>query len=191
MQRTLFRLRDSSMGLPGRRGLDVVVRIDPKAYQNIRIPRSTKWPRALERLTAGIGMQERACCFWRPDGSAPRRRIWASPADFGELSAFSAVCEVADTRAGYMPELSYGSHMFQDMVEADMIYGAIWDNEKTLEYHPEMLEDYPDLFGTICPDLPELGAMFEVREVPGLLYWLDDTGRMAVCGLPEEEACAR
>ena len=90
-----------------------------------------------------------------------------------------------------MPELSYGSHMFQDMVEADMIYGAIWDNEKTLEYHPEMLEDYPDLFGTICPDLPELGAMFEVREVPGLLYWLDDTGRMAVCGLPEEEACAR
>ena len=191
MQRTLFRLRDSSMGLPGRRGLDVVVRIDPKAYSEYPYSQKYKVARALGKINRWYRDAGKGLLLLAPGRIGTSSPDLGVPADFGELSAFSAVCEVADTRAGYMPELSYGSHMFQDMVEADMIYGAIWDNEKTLEYHPEMLKDYPDLFGTLCPDLPELGAMFEVREVPGLLYWLDDTGRMAVCGLPEEEACAR
>ena len=58
--------------------------------------------------------------------------------------------------------------------------------KKTLAYHPEMLEEYPDFFSAICPDLPELNEMFEVREIPGLLYWLDVFGRKAVCGTVKE-----
>ena len=31
--------------------------------------------------------------------------------------------------------------------------------------------------------MPELREMFEVREIPGLLYWLDVFGKTAVCGI--------
>ena len=40
-----------------------------------------------------------------------------------------------------MPELSYGSHIFQDLVEADILYGAIFNNEKTVHYAPDMLKE--------------------------------------------------
>ena len=62
------------------------------------------------------------------------------PVLFSDISEFSAICEISDSRAGYNPELSYGSHFFQDLVEAGILYNAIFENEKTLYYHPELLE---------------------------------------------------
>lgn len=49
------------------------------------------------------------------------------------------VCKVAYGEVGYHPDLSYGSHMFQDMIEADVYYGAINENSKTRLYQPELL----------------------------------------------------
>lgn len=46
------------------------------------------------------------------------------------INEFDVICEVAERRAGYMPELSYGSHIFQDLVEAGILYGAVFDNER-------------------------------------------------------------
>ncbi len=186
LERTLFKILDSSMGMPGKRRLNVVVRIDPKAYYEFPYAQKYKAAHALGKINRWYRDQGKGLLLLPPGRIGTSSPELGVPADFGNLSEFSAVCEVADNRAGYMPELSYGSHMFQDMVEADMIYGAIWNNEKTLAYHPEMLEEYPDFFSAICPDLPELNEMFEVREIPGLLYWLDVFGRKAVCGTVKE-----
>lgn len=87
-----------------------------------------------------------------------------------------------DHRAGYMPELSYGSHMFQDLVEAEIIYGAIFNNEKTLQYAPDLFEAIPDLYEQICPEYPEFGQMVQVREVEDLYYWLDAVSNHGICG---------
>ena len=55
------------------------------------------------------------------------------PTSFADISEFKMICEMSEKRAGYVPELSYGSHIFQDLVEADILYAAVFDNEKTLK----------------------------------------------------------
>ena len=105
------------------------------------------------------------------------------PVTFRNISNFSAVCEVSDNRAGYMPELSYGSHMFQDLVEAEIIYGAIFNNEKTLIYQPELFQSIPDLFSQIVPEYLELQNMIQVREVENVYYWLDAVSNRGICGI--------
>lgn len=82
-----------------------------------------------------------------------------------------------------MPELSYGSHMFQDLVEAEIIYGTIYNNEKTLRYQPELFRELPDLFMDICPDYPELKEMIQVRETESVYYWLDAVSNRGICGI--------
>ena len=62
------------------------------------------------------------------------------------------MCEVSDDSAGYMPELSYGSHMFQDLVEANIFYCAIWNDKRTLKYNPALIQG-PNLFDEICPGM--------------------------------------
>ena len=76
------------------------------------------------------------------------------PVRFADIGAFSGICEVSDSRAGYMPELSYGSHMFQDLVEADIFYNAVWEDNRRILYHPELFEKEKNLFPDICPSMP-------------------------------------
>ena len=86
-----------------------------------------------------------------------------------------------------MPELSYGSHMFQDLVEAEMVYCAIWNNQNTLAFCPEFLLDHPDRFPDICPEHPELAGMITVREHSGLTFIFDAVSNHAVCGKIRKE----
>ena len=67
------------------------------------------------------------------------------PTSFSDISAFEIICELEESRAGYNPELSYGSHIFQDLVEAGILYTAVFNNQKTVHFHPERLETNRDL----------------------------------------------
>jgi hypothetical protein len=104
------------------------------------------------------------------------------PVRFADISGFCGICEVSDSRAGYMPELSYGSHMFQDLVEAEIVYCAVWNNEKTRLYQPELLTKLPNRFTEIVPDMPELADMIWVAEPKDLYLWQDSLGSRALCG---------
>ena len=72
--------------------------------------------------------------------------------------------------------------MFQDMVEAEMSYSAIWDDQKTVAYDPALLDSLPNLFAQICPDQRDFNDMIRVTEPSGLCYWLDSVKNHAVCG---------
>lgn len=74
------------------------------------------------------------------------------PVSFAQISGFRGICEVSDSRAGYIPELSYGSHMFQDLVEAGIFYCALWGDERTAAWQESLFDGLPDLFPEICPE---------------------------------------
>ena len=85
------------------------------------------------------------------------------PTTFSDISEFEVICEVSESGAGYQPELSYGSHIFQDLVEADILYTAVFEDERTLQYHPEYLRQLPNLIGEILPEQNRSGLEQIVR----------------------------
>lgn len=182
MKETFFDIVDSSMGASGKRKVDVVVQIDPVLYYEY--PYGKKYDVAsavgvINRYYRGSGKNLLLMTPGRIGTSSPELGV---PVTFGDISNFSIVCEVSDNRAGYMPELSYGSHMFQDLVEAEIIYGAIWNDKKTLQYHPELPEQYPNRFQEICPDFSELSGMIQVREPEDWYFLLDAVTNHSICG---------
>jgi len=46
-----------------------------------------------------------------------------------------------------MPELSYGSHFFQDLVEAGILYSAVFKDDTTLAFAAERLKAMEDKTG--------------------------------------------
>ena len=183
--RALFKLRDSSMGFATSTPIDVVINIDALAYY--------EYPYSRKRLVANaVGLLNRAL---KDSGKkilllAPGRLGTSSPelgvpCSFADISGFAGVCEVSDDRAGYMPELSYGSHMFQDLVEAGIFYCAIWNDRRTLNYNPALLGSLPNRFAEYCPDMAALAGMISVTEPEGLRFWLDPVNNRAECGFME------
>ena len=184
LKETFFDIRDSSMGPSGKRKIDIVVQIDPVLYY--QYPYRQKYEAAealgkINRYYRGKGLGLLLMTPGRLGTSSPELGV---PVTFGDISGFSAICEISESRAGYMPELSYGSHMFQDLVEARILYGAIFNNIKTLVYRPELFSSCQDLFPHICPDMPKLFGMIQVHPVKDLYYWLDAVSNHAVCGIP-------
>lgn len=150
MKETFFDIVDSSMGASGKRKVDVVVQIDPVLYYEY--PYGKKYDVAsavgvINRYYRGSGKNLLLMTPGRIGTSSPELGV---PVTFGDISNFSIVCEVSDNRAGYMPELSYGSHMFQDLVEAEIIYGAIWNDKKNTAISSGTSET---IFGSILGNL--------------------------------------
>ncbi len=135
----------ASMGLSRSVPIDLIVYVDPKAYYNM--------PYANKPAVAGVigkvnwtfrekGRHMMLIVPGRIGTSSPELGV---PTTFADISDFEAVCEVEEKEAGYNPELSYGSHIFQDLVEADILYTAVFSDEKTLVFDPQKLEKYPEI----------------------------------------------
>lgn len=182
LKRVFFDIVDSAMGTSCKRRMDVVVQIDPLLYYRYPYQKKYQVVQAVERINDFYKGSNKNLLLITPGRVGTSSPELGVPVTFRSISNFSAVCEVSDSRAGYMPELSYGSHMFQDLVEAQILYGAVYNDRRTLSYHPDLFQDLPDRFGQICPDCPELAKMIQVRETDGLYFWLDSLSNHAVCG---------
>ena len=114
------------------------------------------------------------------------------PVVYAEISQFSAICEGGLRKGSRLPPGSfYGSHMFQDMVEADVYYGAINDNSKTRLYRPELLTRYPEVLKDILPgESRELADIVKIHDVSrsGATLTLDAQEGRAVCRIRGEQS---
>ena len=185
-EKTFFRLTDSSMGNSRMEKIDVVIQIDPVAYYNYPYnlkPQAAAAVRELNLYYQNTGKNVLLMAPGRLGTSSPELGV---PVNFAAISGFRGICELSDNRAGYMPELSYGSHLFQDLVEADIFYSAVWNDRRTPVYEENFFRDLPDRFPDICPKMPELFSMFRVTEPRDLYYWNDVMSGQTLCGyLPE------
>ncbi|MGI6010755.1 MAG: PEP/pyruvate-binding domain-containing protein [Ruminococcus sp.] len=178
----LFRLEDSSMGNSVKKQIHAVIQIDPKAYYEYPHQLKPQAAEALGRINRfyhGSGKNILLMAPGRLGTSSPELGV---PAAFAQISGFCGICEISDRRAGYMPELSYGSHMFQDLVESDILYCAVWNDERTQIYQPDLLTKIPNLFPSICPDMDNLFSMFRVTEPQELYCWNDVMTGETLCG---------
>ncbi len=177
-----FSLKDSSMGNAREERIGAVVQIDPIAYYNYPYNKKTKAAEAVRQINLYYqkkGIRPLLMTPGRVGTSSPELGV---PVTFAAISGFAGICEISDSRAGYMPELSYGSHMFQDLVEADIFYSAVWNDKRTLIYREDFFKNLPNVFQDICPEFESLFDMFTVTEPEDLYYWNDVKSGRTLCG---------
>ena len=165
-EKILLESKGSSMGMSKAAGLDVIVYVDPVKYYNMPYKDKPEVARLIGKLNwhfRDLGKHMMLIVPGRVGTTSPELGV---PTSFADISAFEIICETEETRAGYNPELSYGSHIFQDLVEAEILYTAVFNNAKTIHFHPGKLEDSPDLIGEFSDD-EELSDIVHVFDVSG------------------------
>lgn len=74
------------------------------------------------------------------------------PVSFAEISNAAVLVEAAGEAEGFMPELSFGTHFFQDLVETGIVYSALFPDRPGQIFAPEQLDILPDTFASLFPD---------------------------------------
>ena len=180
----LFDVRRTSMRRSRIQKLDYIVWTDPQKYYECPYRKKPETGRIIRDINEYLGKREASALLLVPGRIGTSSPELGVPLVYGDISSFDAICEVAYSEAGYRPELSYGSHMFQNLVEADVYYGAINENSKTRIYRPRMLEQYPQVppeaYTAAEGEALETVRVFDVREYRASLL-LDAAEGRAVC----------
>ena len=181
-----FRLKDSAMGNSVKEKIDVVVQIDARAYYEYPYALKPQVAEAVGAINTYYKGKKKHILLMTPGRVGTSSPELGVPVSFAQISGFCGICEVSDNRVGYMPELSYGSHMFQDLVEAGIFYCALWGDERTVKYNEAFFGDLENLFPVICPERKELAEIFRVSEPEDLWYWNNEQTGETVCGILHE-----
>ena len=93
----------------------------------------------------------------------------------------SVICEVADEALGFIPELSYGSHFFQDLVEMQIFYVAIFAGEQGVVFNPKYMLDNKNILQELCPYSRDLSDIIFVCQTSDFQIYSDVVTQSVLC----------
>jgi len=143
--RILLESKGASMGMSKASELDIIVYVDPVKYYNMPYKEKDLVAKLIGKINWHYRDLNKHMMLIVPGRVGTTSPELGVPTAFADISAFDIICETEESKAGYNPELSYGSHIFQDLVEAEILYTAIFHGDKTLHYAPEKLKSSNDM----------------------------------------------
>ena len=168
----LFRIRGNFMGgnicLPIR----YVVKVEVDSYLDLPERKKYQIARHIGRLNELL--KDENTVLMGPGRWGTTTPSLGVPVNYTEISKFDCLCELAYSSHGLRPELSYGSHFFQDLVESGTFYAAIYRGESGCEFSDELFETYPNRLRELLGDEADDDAEKVIRvydtEEKAILY---------------------
>jgi hypothetical protein len=85
---------------------------------------------------------------------------------YADIDNAAVLVEVALEEAGHVPEVSYGTHFFQDLVEAQIIYLPVFPDDTATEFQMEFFERAPNILPELFPNAREHESVLRLIDVP-------------------------
>ncbi|MBN2645830.1 MAG: phosphoenolpyruvate synthase [Desulfuromonadaceae bacterium] len=151
-QQTLFTSDGHFMGGNTALQLKWIIWVDPDEYSRLSLANKYEVARLIGRLNKRIADREdNKTMLLGPGRWGTSTPALGVPTSFNEISNMSVIGEVAFESGGMMPELSYGSHFFQDLVESDIFYLALYPERENCVFNLNKLLGYRNGFEGIMP----------------------------------------
>ncbi|MFH1061900.1 MAG: PEP/pyruvate-binding domain-containing protein [Candidatus Omnitrophota bacterium] len=87
------------------------------------------------------------------------------PVKFAEINNVSVLVEVASAADNLMPELSFGTHFFQDLVETNIFYVALFPGKTNVMFNTKWLAQSKNLFAELIPQSAKYENLIGVYDV--------------------------
>ncbi|MCA9735629.1 nucleotidyltransferase domain-containing protein [candidate division KSB1 bacterium] len=84
---------------------------------------------------------------------------------YSDINNTSMLIEIARKQKDYVPDLSFGTHFFQDLVEAKIRYLPLYPDDAGIVFNEEFLGSSENIFHNILPDYAYLSEVIKVIDV--------------------------
>lgn len=88
------------------------------------------------------------------------------PVTYSDINNTAMLIEVARQRGNYVPDLSFGTHFFQDLVEAGIRYLPLYPDDDKILFNEGFLSRSYNILGELLPDFRNLDNVVKVIDVP-------------------------
>ncbi|MBN1947852.1 MAG: hypothetical protein JW797_19455 [Bradymonadales bacterium] len=143
-----------------------VVYVDPMRYGDL--------PSRQEMLSVGRAIS-------RLNTLLPKRQFilmgpgrWGSRGDiklgvsvtYSDINNTAMLVEIARKKGNYVPDLSFGTHFFQDLVESSIRYLPLYPDNPGIFFNERLLRGAPNLLPKILPEFASLADTIRVVDIP-------------------------
>ncbi|GAB98033.1 hypothetical protein BJY21_001439 [Kineosphaera limosa] len=165
---------DTFLGGNARLPLDLVVSVRAETYLRLGQPDRYSVARMIGKLNRALS--GRSAMLIGPGRWGTTTPSLGVPVHFSEINRFAVLCETTYSESDFRPELSYGSHFFQELVEVGMLYAAVFDDRGATRFQPELLARRPNRLTELLDgsgDAAQLADVIHVADTDGLLLHSD------------------
>ncbi len=85
---------------------------------------------------------------------------------YSDINNTAMLIEIARTKGNYTPDLSFGTHFFQDLVEADIRYLPLYPDDAGIHFNEIFLQKSPNILPDFLPDFAHLSETIRLIDVP-------------------------
>jgi len=178
-EKCLFSSVGNFMGGNVRLPIDYVIYVKPVEYLALTEQEKYAAARCIGQLN-GV-LKDRNVMLLGPGRWGTTTPSLGVPVHFAEISGVSVLCEVSSAEAGFAPELSYGSHFFQDLVEAGIFYAAIFDGQKDTLFNPERVLAEVNMLTELLPNAEGMSKVIVVSGTSGMELFSDIISQKVIC----------
>lgn len=146
-------------------GVEYIIYVDPRDYDEI----GTREDRI--EIARVIGRLNHALANERFILIGPGR--WGSndmrlgiPVTYADINRSAMLIEVARERDGYVPEVSYGTHFFQDLVEAKILYLPLYPDDAANRFNERLFAEAENRLTQIVPSAEAFKDIIRVVHLP-------------------------
>jgi len=167
-----------------------IIYVDPRKYTEVAtIDIKRSLGRAVGKLNSQLRHKEGKVMAMGPGRWGSNNIELGVNVGYADIDGIAVLVEVASEQAGHVPELSYGTHFFQDLVESDILYLPVYPDDEATDFNSEFFAQSPNILKDSLPELNSFEKVLHVIDVPAVTggasvrVIADPQTRNAVCFL--------
>ena len=86
--------------------------------------------------------------------------------NYADINNSAVLIEIARKKGNYIPDLSFGTHFFQDLVESAIRYLPLYPDEESVVFNEQFLSSAENILDKILPGYDALAKYVRVIDVP-------------------------
>lgn len=146
-------------------GIRYIVYIDPRDYARIPDPNTRfELGRVVGRLNQALAGE--AFILMGPGRWGTSNIQLGVKVTYADIYNTSVLIEIAHEDQGSVPEVSYGTHFFQDLVEADIYPLPLYPDDPSTVYDQDFFSDAPNALADVLPGDARYAPHLKLIDVP-------------------------
>ncbi len=142
--------------------VEQLIYVVPSVYGQLPVSERYSVARLIGRLTRLDAVKSRVTMLAGPGRWGSTTSLLGVPVSFAEIGTVSVLCEIVAMRDDLVPDVSLGTHFFSGLIEADMLYLAVFPNRKRNRVNESFFEKSKNSLVELLPDAQRYENMVRV-----------------------------
>jgi hypothetical protein len=180
----LFQSKGNFMGGNITQPIKRIIFVDPEGYTKLSLSEKYDIARLVGKLNRQVGDREKTPTLLMGPGrwgtTTPSLGV---PVRFAEINHLSVIVEIEYEGGSLVPELSFGTHFFQDLVETEIFYVALFPGKAQVSFNRQWLEGSENSLVSLLPESAKYQGVVTVQNVgeKNLYLMADIVSQRVIC----------